>query len=411
MQMARSLGHLAVPDVANLTAFDLFRCQLESGSTEAAVDAMKRLGVVAVMAGPAETVRTVLPYLTAAVTLQQQQQLQPSSSSSLSQTSAAAAAQQQQNQQQQSLSDELLLILGQQLIDVSKVVTDPAAVLEFLPLLERLASTEETVVRDQAVTVLQHLCLRSASAAHIRSTTTTTTTASGGDASTTSTASTNTNMSVAEVSIPVWMALVKRLAGADWFTAKVSCAGILPSMLQLCSAVAAAAATTASSSSSGTAAASATALQSELLVLYRDSLCGDDTPMVRRAAARNLGAALQHAGWPHRDFGATQVPLLAHDEQDSVRLLAVAALAQAGCAYGEHPTWTVQHWLPVLRDGSTDMSWYVWIMLLLLRLFLLVFVVRMRIVRFNYFVLLREHYCAVLASTRAAVQSLAPPFV
>jgi hypothetical protein len=40
-------------------------------------------------------------------------------------------------------------------------------------------------------------------------------------------------------------------------------------------------------------------------------------------------------------------------------LLAVAALAQAGPSYGEHPTWTVQNWLPVLKDGSTDMSWYV----------------------------------------------------
>lgn len=277
IQMARSLNTLAVTDVANMTAVDLFQRQLESGSTEAAVDAMKRLGVVSVMAGPEESVNTILPYLTTTVS-------------------------------QQSLSDELLLIMGQQLIEVSKVVS---VATEFLPLLERLASVEETVVRDQAVTVLQHLCRKSA----------------------------QNRTPETDASIPTWMAVVKRLQGADWFTPKVSAAGVVPALLELVG-------------------ENNMSQQYELLNLYKE-LCADETPMVRRAAAKHLGTCLLQAGWTHRDFGSTQVSLLSHDEQDSVRLLAVASLAVAGPSYAQHPTWTVQHWLPILKDGSTDMSWRV----------------------------------------------------
>jgi serine/threonine-protein phosphatase 2A regulatory subunit A len=306
IQMARSLANLPVSDVSNLTPFGLFQRQLESGSTEAAVDAMKRLGVVAIMAGPTDTVTMILPYLTATV-------------------------------QQQSLSDELLLILGQQLLQVMKVVADPTTGPEFLPLLERLATTEETVVRDQAVVVLNALCLRCVG---VDATTAATTTTAAATEASSDAPPPPSPPDVAATMIPIWMAVVKRLAGADWFTAKVSCAGIIPSLLQLC------------------AASSSPAIQFELLSIYKE-LCADETPMVRRAAAKHLGTALLHSGWAHRDFGATQVTALAHDEQDSVRLLAVAALAQAGPSYGEHPTWTVQNWLPVLKDGSTDMSWYV----------------------------------------------------
>jgi serine/threonine-protein phosphatase 2A regulatory subunit A len=305
--MARSLANLPVSDVSNLTPFGLFQHQLESGSTEAAVDAMKRLGVVAIMAGPTDTVTMILPYLTATV-------------------------------QQQSLSDELLLILGQQLLHVMKVVSDPTTAPEFLPLLERLATTEETVVRDQAVLVLNALCLRCVGVNASSAATTTATEASSG-APPPPPPPPSADVAAASM-IPIWMAVVKRLAGADWFTAKVSCAGVIPSLLQLC------------------AASSSPAIQFELLSIYKE-LCADETPMVRRAAAKHLGTALLHSGWAHRDFGATQVTALAHDEQDSVRLLAVASLAQAGPSYGEHPTWTVQNWLPVLKDGSTDMSWYV----------------------------------------------------
>ena len=52
---------------------------------------------------------------------------------------------------------------------------------------------------------------------------------------------------------------------------------------------------------------------------------------------------------------------LQRQEQDSVRLLAVASLANAGSSFGEHAAWTTQYWLPIVKDGSTDMSWYVYV--------------------------------------------------
>ena len=309
--MARSLHALQPEQLNEMSALELFQQQLESGSVEATVDAMKRLGVVAFLCGPTAVEQQLLPYLTQMV-------LQPSSSSASSPVEPSASSATSTASATPSapanvpISDELLLVLGQQLPAVAQVLKDPNKVPEYLPLLERLAGTEETVVRDQAVIVLQELCRRSATA----------------------------ETPDAVRAVPLWMGLVKRLAGADWFTAKVSCAGVVPSVFGLVKA----------------AHPESASQQYELLALYKE-LCQDDTPMVRRAAARYLGSCVQQAGWGQRDFGAVQVALLAHDEQDSVRLLAVAALAQAGREFGEHPTWTVQHWLPVLKDGSTDMSW------------------------------------------------------
>ena len=298
IQMARGLATLQPDQLHELSALELLQQQLESGSVEAAVDAMKRLGVVAILCGPTTVEQQLLPYLTQIV-------LQPPPAGETDPAAAAAAA-----TPDVPISDEVLLILGQQLLTVAQVLKDPSKVPEFLPLLERLASMEETVVRDQAVTVLQELCRRSATAPD------------------------------ADAAVPVWMGLVKRLAGADWFTAKVSCAGVVASVFGLVKA----------------ANPESASQQYELLQIYKE-LCNDDTPMVRRAAAQHLGQCLRQAGWTQRDFGAVQVAQLCHDEQDSVRLLAVASLSQAGKEFADHPTWTVQHWLPILKDGSTDMSW------------------------------------------------------
>lgn len=280
---------------------------MESGSTESAVDAMKRLYVVCILAGSDFTIAKIVPYITNLV---------------------VASQQPNNNTAANVLSDEMLLLLGQQLMNViSHVTTNPACGVDYLPLVERLCGVEETVVRDQAVRLAQALCVRTAEC---------------------------TDMAVVQAALPVWLPVVQRLQSADWFTAKVSCAGILPSVLQLANRL--------------SAAGESSALQ--LLHLYRD-LCGDETPMVRRAAAKYLGACLLHASGMSgggngalspeaTQFAATQVAALAHDEQDSVRLLAVAAIAQAGPLYGEkNAQWCLQHWIPIVRDGATDLSWYV----------------------------------------------------
>lgn len=271
IQLARSLLQVPLDDLHNMSAMDLFQRQLESGSTEAAIDAMKRLSVVAIAMGEKAAATTLVPYLTAMV------------------------------QQQPMPVDELLLLLGQQLIPLSNFLKENR--MEFLPLFERLAAVEETVVRDQAVTVMVHV------------------------------------LTTPPKSDPLpWLALVKRLAAADWFTAKISAAGVVASTLRLVTE------------------AAMIPQQAELLAVFKE-LCQDETPMVRRAAAKHMGFVLKEAGWDHRDFAATCLPPLCRDEQDSVRQLAVASLANAGNSFGEHPQWTVQQWLPIVKDGATDLSW------------------------------------------------------
>jgi serine/threonine-protein phosphatase 2A regulatory subunit A len=270
--MARSLP-CPVEDLVAMSPFDLFKRQMESGSTEAAIDAMKRTSVVAVAMGSETAVSELLPYLTAVA------------------------------MQQPPHADELLLILGQQLINVTEFCGFKNAGL-FLPMLERLAAIEETVVRDQGVTVITAVCDLVINA----------------DGKST-------------VEKQAWVGLAKRLAAADWFTAKVSACGVLAPMFRLTG-------------------------DEDLLHTYKE-LTQDETPMVRRAAAKYLGKVLAAAGWQHKDIVVAALPALIRDEQDSVRLLAVAALAEAGPSYGEHATWTIQHWLPLLKDGCIDMSWYV----------------------------------------------------
>jgi serine/threonine-protein phosphatase 2A regulatory subunit A len=269
IQLARSLP-VGIDDLKDMSAFDLFQSQLESNSTEAEIDAMKRLAVVAITMGKDDAQATLIPYLTQIGTAQPLP------------------------------SDELLLILGQELPAVAKFI-GPACVVDFLPLLERLAAVEETVVRDQAVVALCELLGQAGT---------------GLDA------------------IP-WTALAKRLGSADWFTAKVSACGVVASILQL------------NNSNS-----------EELLALYKD-LCQDETPMVRRAAAKHIGKVLGVAGYEQRDFCTATLPVLCRDEQDSVRLLAIGSLADAGSSFSVHPSWTATNWLPLVKDGSTDMSWRV----------------------------------------------------
>jgi serine/threonine-protein phosphatase 2A regulatory subunit A len=289
---------------------------------------------------------------------------QPSSSSSTPGTLVAA----------NTLSDEMLLLLGQQLLLILQhVTTSPQDTIVYTTLMERLCSVEETVVRDQAVVVTQYILQRFATM-----TTNNHNNNNNGDAK-----------RMAADMLPIWFNVTKRLQTADWFTSKVSCAGILPYVLQLANTVAGTTTTTT------TATAPPTSLQIQIIALYRD-LCIDETPMVRRAAAKHLGTFLYHAATictpvpssstttnpstspatsptttttttvdptlVHQNFASTQVMALCHDEQDSVRLLAVASLAQAGMYYGTtNPNFTIQYWIPILRDGATDLSWYVFI--------------------------------------------------
>ena len=288
IQLARSLNVVPLDELPAMSAFQLFSSQMESGSTEAAVDAMKRVPIVARAMNRDDASSKLIPYLT---TIALKQPPYP---------------------------DELLLLLGQQLPEVVALI-GAKCVTDVLPLLERLAAVEETVVRDEAVSVFQNITEQ-----HVESN------------------------SGATETLQALVGVAKRLAGADWFTAKVSACGTIAPILAVLNKIT-------------PPPSNAAATSTELLHLYRE-LCHDDTPMVRRAAAKHLGKCFCQAGPTQagKEFALQTLPVLQRDEQDSVRLLAAAALADAGPEFGKsNPQWTSQHWLPLLKDGSTDMSWYV----------------------------------------------------
>lgn len=273
MTLARSIPQ-GVDELNQMSPFELFRTQMETGSTEARIDAMKRLPVVAYAMGSSAVTADLLPYL------------------------------QQVALQQPAMDDEILLLMAKQMQTfVPALLGKPLPILDMLPVVERLAAVEETVVRDEAVVLMNHMCT------HV--------------------------LASAPLDPPVISTLVsmaKRLVAADWFTAKVSAAGMLPKLYTLTK-------------------------HADLSFLCKE-LCTDETPMVRRAASLHLGKFLQTLGSKEKANELISVlQQLCKDEQDSVRMLAVASIADIGPTYGKSPEWTKELFLPLLKDGSTDMSW------------------------------------------------------
>jgi serine/threonine-protein phosphatase 2A regulatory subunit A len=256
-----------VDELTKMTPFDLFKSQLETGSTEAKVDAMKRFKVVAFAMGKDDTLKRLIPYITNNVAMKQPPH-----------------------------EDEVLMTLAEQLQElVPTLLKDTGDVVALLAPLERLLAVEETVVRDSAVRCMNHIV------PYIK----------------------GNNSAL--------VSLATRLVGADWFTAKVSAACILPAILEC-------------------------TRDSELRFLYKE-LCTDETPMVRRSAAQHLGKFMVHL---EMDKVQDMVPLLQQltsDTQDSVRLLAVQSLADAN--FSDSPAFTSRVFMPLLKSGSTDLSWYV----------------------------------------------------
>lgn len=398
IQLARALEATSVDDLQAMSAFELFQKQIESGSTEASLDAMKRLAVVAITMGQEGIQTQLIPYLTALVT----QTATPGAAAATATALAAASSNGtggpasnnsniSNNNNMANIpapSDEWLLLLTQELKLVSRfylqsnnnnnnpnlaVANKKYAVEDFLPILERLAAVEETVVREEAVSVFAELAQKAAAALALSAVSPPQSSSSPPSA---------IASSPNHPTVTMWMSLIKRLVNADWFTPKVSAAGILPHLFAIvnynninnASSLAilngdgtlATPLLPAGPPPALTASSSSSSIQHqpaalELLALYKE-LCTDETPMVRRAAAQHLGLCLAHSGWAYRDEGLAVNTLtrLCHDEQDSVRRLAVVALADTTMAYAQQsPQWTAQHWLPLLKEASTDLSWRV----------------------------------------------------
>jgi len=307
LTLARSL-QCDSADLQSMPPFDLFVAQLSSDSTEARVDAMKKLAVVGEAMGTADALSKLIPHL--AGTLKDGRDDE----------------------------DEILLLLAGQIGLLVPGLIPGASALPLVPILEKLCSIEETVVREKAVETMNKVVPLLMPGKY-------------------------------EDGMPFGMLLStsKRLAAADWFTAKVSAAGILPATYAFWNAH--------SKKPNSDA-------QRELRALFKD-LSEDDTPMVRRSAARNLGqfvesvAGLTDTAEELIRSGKSQGPVsdenkrlvtyemvpifqaLSSDEQDSVRLLAVSSAGSVGCGLAREPGDTAEVVLPVVRGGCADMSWRV----------------------------------------------------
>uniref|UniRef100_A0A669B9S6 Protein phosphatase 2, regulatory subunit A, beta a n=1 Tax=Oreochromis niloticus TaxID=8128 RepID=A0A669B9S6_ORENI len=197
--------------------------------------------------------------------------------------------------------DEVLLALAEQLGNFTMLVGGPEYVHCLLPPLESLATVEETVVRDKAVE-----SLRKISQEH------------------------------SPVDLEVhFEPLVKRLASGDWFTSRTSACGLFSVCYPRVSST----------------------VKAEIRQHFR-TLCSDDTPMVRRAAASKLGefAKVLELEYVKSDI-ISLFTALASDEQDSVRLLAVEACVSIATLLPQEDLETLV--MPTLRQAAEDKSWRV----------------------------------------------------
>ena len=179
--------------------------------------------------------------------------------------------------------DDVLLLLAAQLGDLVDAVGGPEHAHTLLAPLEQLAGSEETAVRERAVASLSKILEHMSEA------------------------------SLAEHALP----LCRRASGAEWFTHRISATALLPILYPRIS---------------------DEATRKELRTLYANLCKKEETPMVKRAAAANLGlfASILDSKIILQEFHPLLIKL-ARDEIDSVRLLVVQSCVQIAKVYTKEP--------------------------------------------------------------------------
>jgi serine/threonine-protein phosphatase 2A regulatory subunit A len=198
-------------------------------------------------------------------------------------------------------NDQVLLFVASQLREFTEAVGGSPQLPVLLPLLERLCTEEELVVRDAAV----KSCAKLIPAFQ--------------------------KPDVTAKFVPV----IRRLAAGDWFTSRVSACGLFAC----------------------TYAQVAEQVQEELRVLFT-TLSNDDAPMVRKAVYQNLGEFALQMQKPF--FKSDLLPILramAADEADTMRVLAVGA-CETLATYLDGADF-VQLVMPLLDGLQDDTSWRV----------------------------------------------------
>lgn len=280
--------------------------------------------------------------------------------------------------------DEILLILAEQLgqMVISGLVPGYRA-LSILSILEKLAGVEETVVRDKAVESMNSVIPLLV----------------GDGQSVRGKEEEEARQTCVRSAPGLLLAIVKRMAGSDWFTAKISSCSILPCVYQFFNTMKSNDIVSASDNGMGLEDGGGVTVEDiklELRNMFR-TLAEDDTPMVRRSAGKNLGRYAEAvAQLPYGKKGGNSGPaakefiipggkdestikktvsldcknkvledvvpiyqVLANDEQDSVRLLAVSNSGSIGCALGLDGNLTSKVVLPIVKAHSADLSWRV----------------------------------------------------
>ncbi|KAK2461907.1 hypothetical protein APHAL10511_006370 [Amanita phalloides] len=132
-----------------------------------------------------------------------------------------------------------------------------------------------------------------------------------------------------------YIPLLRRLSHGEWFTSRTSSAALYASVYPKVPAN----------------------IQEDLRKAFA-ALGGDDTPMVRRAAAKWLGPLLKHFAHQHILTDGLQIYRRLHsDDQDSVRLLTIEDLI--ALAQKMSPAEVQDHLLKQIRQSIGDKSWRV----------------------------------------------------
>ncbi|VDB99607.1 unnamed protein product [Peniophora sp. CBMAI 1063] len=198
--------------------------------------------------------------------------------------------------------DEVLLALADELgKNFEEYVGGPEYAHVLLGPLENLSAVEETLVRDKAAESI------------------------------TKVAAVLSQQQIEQYYIP----LLERLSRGEWFTSRTSSAALYAPVYAKVS----------------------TTIQDALRKGY-SALAADDTPMVRRAAAKWLGALVKDLSKPHvLSDGLSIYRRLQSDDQDSVRLLTVEDLV--AIAQQLTPAEVHEQLLKQIRQTMTDKSWRV----------------------------------------------------
>ncbi|PWN45150.1 ARM repeat-containing protein [Ceraceosorus guamensis] len=201
--------------------------------------------------------------------------------------------------------DEVLLALAEELgPSFAEHLGGPPYAHLLLGPLENLAAVEETVVREKASESITKL------------------------------AALLTPAQIDEHYLP----LLRRLSGGDWFTSRTSATSLFAAVYPKVG-------------------GDVASTQEDLRKMFA-ALCNDDTPMVRRAAARDLGP---FAKCLSKEQVVTDIiPLyrkLSSDDQDSVRLLTVQDLIAIAEIVSHEET--KSYLLPSIRAAVGDKSWRV----------------------------------------------------